>query len=107
VNELPPPTDIALRINRAVAFAIEKYRMGEPTDYMVQLNWTPTPEGMRLAWNIGLVQKSPLLGQKNLQMIIDPEPDPSDEKIDKAVQENLEQLRQLRTQQLRIGNGSK
>lgn len=92
-------------IQNWVEQAIDRYKLGVETDYMVSFSWTPSNEGMRLAWNIGLVQASPLLGQRNMQLMLCPEVKPTEEQIGEIVREGLEQLRTLRAKQLQIGNG--
>jgi hypothetical protein len=88
--------------------AIERYRLGVSTDFAVSLCWTPNDSGaMSLAWNIVLVQQSPIIGQKNVHIMIAPEPAPSIESIDKMVMDGIKVLQDLKAQQLAPANGGK
>jgi hypothetical protein len=99
--------DLEKVIKHQVDDAISKYRMGEETDYAVALAWTPNSSGsLTLAWNIVLVQKSPLIGQRLAHVIIEPEPAPSPEKIDAIVMAGCSTLREMRAQALSVTNGS-
>lgn len=100
------PFDLYEHVRGNVATAIEKYRLGEPTSYTVQLCWTPTDQGsMRLAWNIVLVWRSPLVGQKLVQICIMPEPYPTPEQIDQFTLTGFEQLREMRAKAMSFQNG--
>lgn len=97
--------NLRLSLEKWVAEAIDKYKMGQETDYAVSLAWTPTGEGMRLAWNIPLVQSSPLIGQTLTHVCLLPDPRPMEATIDAAVMEGLKVLREQRASALRITNG--
>lgn len=99
--------DLEKVMKMAVDTAISKYKMGEETDFVVSLTWTPNNQGaMSLAWNIVLIQKSPLIGQKLVHIIIEPEPVPSVDKIDQDVMKGLTTLREMRAQALSVTNGN-
>lgn len=100
------PFDLHEHVKENVKVAIEKYRLGEPTSYTVQLAWTPTDQGnLRLAWNIVLVWRSPLIGQKLVQICIMPEPYPTPEQVDQFTLQGFEHLREMKARALSTVNG--
>jgi len=92
--------DIEIRVKNFVGKAVEKYKMGESTDWAVSLNWTPNQGSMQLAWNIVLVQSAPIIGQKNVQVLIEAAPSPDEETIDKVILNGFTELRTLKAQQM-------
>lgn len=98
--------DLEHNLKKNVHAAIEKYKMGVSTDFAVTLCWTPNNQGsMGLAWNIVLIQPSPLLGQKLMQISICAEPVPGEEQVNNVIMGAMEELRTMKAQALSVANG--
>lgn len=100
--------NIRLNLEKWVGDAVEKYKLGQETDYAVFLSWTPAGDGLKLAWNIPLITANPLLGQEPLvHLLLVPIPSPTETHIDQSIMQGMGVLREMRANVLRVSNGGR